>query len=454
MLDRKRGFGLERLVVSRFGKSASPSDSAASRALAIFRLLLNGYHPRNFTISFWDGSEWPAENGAARFTLRVRSPAALRRILMTGSSDLSLSESYISGELDVTGDFEAAMPLASYLMRRRWRAGTKLRLAAMLLQMPKRDRLLRRGRKQAELSGEQHSIQRDRQAVTYHYSVSNQFYALWLDTSMVYSCAYFETDHDSLNTAQTRKLDYLCRKLRLRPGERLLDIGCGWGALLIHAVREYGVLALGITLSENQAKFANDRIAKAGLQNRCQVDIADYRELDSKAGFDKIVSVGMVEHVGEIRLPIYFQQAWRLLRPGGVFLNHGIANRSIDPRPSGPTFISRYVFPDGELVPINVTLRYAEDVGFEVRDVESLREHYTLTLRQWARRLELHRADALKVVEEPIYRIWRLFLHGSAHAFGAGLLNVYQSLLVKPDAGRSGLPLTRTDWYQPATFPS
>ena len=268
MLDRKRGFGSARLVTGGFGKSASSGDGAASKALAIFWLLLNDYHPRDFTISFWDGSQWPAENGSPRFTLRVRSPAALRRMLMTGSSDLSLSESYISGELDVTGDFEAAMPLASYLMNRRWRAGARLRLAAILLQLPRGNRLLRWDRKQAELSGEQHSIQRDRQAVTYHYDVSNQFYAVWLDGSMVYSCAYFETDDDCLDTAQARKLDYLCRKLRLRPGERLLDIGCGWGALLIHAVRKYGVQALGITLSENQAKFAHDRIAKAGLQNQ------------------------------------------------------------------------------------------------------------------------------------------------------------------------------------------
>jgi len=451
MLNRKRGFGSARLVTGGFGKSASSGDGAASKALAIFWLLLNDYHPRDFTISLWDGSEWPAENGVPRFTLKVRSPGALRRILTTGSNDLSISESYISGELDVTGDFEAAMPLATYLMSRRWRADTMLRLGAILLQLPKGNRLLQRRRKPAELSGKQHSIQRDCQAVTYHYNASNQFYALWLDGGMVYSCAYFETDSDSLDAAQTRKLDYLCRKLRLRPGERLLDIGCGWGALLIHAAREYGVQALGITLSENQARLANDRIVKAGLQNQCRVEVADYREF-SESAFDKIVSVGMVEHVGESRLPVYFRQAWALLRPGGVFLNHGIANRPIDPTPRGPTFISRYVFPDGELVPISVILRYAEDVGFEVRDVESLREHYTLTLRQWARRLELHRTDALKIVEEPIYRIWRLFLHGSAHAFAAGLLNVYQSLLVKPDAGRSGLPLTRADWYQSASL--
>ena len=286
--------------------------------------------------------------------------------------------------------------------------------------------------------------------MTYHYDVSNEFYALWLDEQMVYSCAYFATADEDLDTAQTRKLDYLCRKLRLRPGERLLDIGCGWGGLVIHAARKYGVDALGITLSKNQATLANERIERAGLQKRCRVEVRDYRDLNETGGFEKIVSVGMFEHVGESQLPLYFQQAWQLLRPGGVFLNHGIANRPIDPNPKGPTFKNRYVFPDGELVPINVTLRFAEEAGFEVRDVESLREHYVLTLRHWARRLELHREEALQVVDEPTYRVWRLFLPGSAYGFAAGLLNVFQAVLLKPDEGRSGLPLTRADWYREA----
>jgi cyclopropane-fatty-acyl-phospholipid synthase len=184
------------------------------------------------------------------------------------------------------------------------------------------------------------------------------------------------------------------------------------------------------------------------LQNRCRVELRDYRDLKDANAFDKLVSVGMFEHVGEKQLPTYFQRAWQLLRPGGVFLNHGIARREIDPQPTGPTFISRYVFPDGELVPINAALRYAEESAFEVRDVESLREHYAITLRHWAHRLESHRHQALEIVDEPTYRVWRLFLHGSAHGFASGPLNIYQALLLKPDQGRSGLPLTRNDWYR------
>ncbi len=438
------------LMITQITKQVHAADGAATRALAIFRLLLHDYHPRDFAISFWDGSRWLPESGSPRFTLKVRHPNALRRMLKTRTNDLSLSEAYISGDLDVEGDLEAAMPLANYLVGRTWPPLTVLRIGKNLLRMPRLDRLRRKNRQPAELSGELHSIERDRQAVTYHYNVSTDFYALWLDQQMVYSCAYFETADDDLDAAQARKLDYLCRKLRLCPGDRLLDIGCGWGALVIHAARKYGVDALGITLSKNQAVLANERIERAGLQKQCRVEVRDYREVNQTSGFEKIVSVGMVEHVGKSHLPLYFQHAWRLLRPGGVFLNHGIANRPIDPDPKGPSFKNRYVFPDGELVPINVTLRYAEETGFEVRDVESLREHYTLTLRHWARRLEMHRAETLQVVDEPTYRVWRLFLRGSAYGFAAGLLNVYQTLLVKPDGGRSGLPLSRADWYRDA----
>jgi cyclopropane-fatty-acyl-phospholipid synthase len=265
---------------------------------------------------------------------------------------------------------------------------------------------------------------------------------------MVYSCAYFESPGDDLDTAQEQKLDAICRKLRLSAGQRLLDVGCGWGGLVMHAATHYGVTATGITLSQPQADLANARIAEMGLADLCRVEVQDYREASPKEKYDALVSVGMFEHVGEAWLPAYFSQAWRLLRPGGVFLNHGIARDTVERRILGPSFSKTYVFPDGELVPIHVTLQAAEEAGFEVRDVESLREHYAMTLRHWVGRLESHHEQALHFVDEPTYRVWRLFMSGSARGFAIGKLNLYQALLVRPGVGgRSGLPLTRDDWY-------
>ncbi|HEX8992181.1 MAG TPA: cyclopropane-fatty-acyl-phospholipid synthase family protein, partial [Anaerolineales bacterium] len=357
---------------------------------------------------------------------------------------------YIYDDFDIEGDAESVFALADELSnatlgwRRKLRAGSELtRLPAV-----QHREASRRGR--ARLSGRRHSVDRDRQAVTYHYDVSNDFYALWLGRRMIYSCAYFHSPTDALDTAQEQKLDMICRKLRLKPGQRLLDIGCGWGGLVTFAAEHYGVAATGITLSQPQASLANERIANAKLSDRCRVLVQDYREVptDGPERYDALVSVGMFEHVGAAKLPSYFVQAWKLLKPGGVFLNHGIAWRATDPVPSGTSFSEAYVFPDGELVPINITLHAAEETGFEVRDVESLREHYALTLRHWVRNLEAHHEQALQFVDEPTYRVWRLFMSGSAYGFSTGRTNLYQALLVKPDAeGRSGLPLTRADWY-------
>jgi cyclopropane-fatty-acyl-phospholipid synthase len=265
---------------------------------------------------------------------------------------------------------------------------------------------------------------------------------------MVYSCAYFNTPEDDLDAAQLRKLDYICRKLRLRAGERFLDVGCGWGGLILHAAKYYNVDALGITLSAPQAEVASERIRRAGLESKCRVTVCDYRELAGGEPFDKIASVGMFEHVGEKLLSTYFSQAWQLLKPGGVLLNHGISYSATYHR-RGPSFIDRYVFPDADLVPVSSSLQAAENSGFEVRDVESLREHYALTLRRWVRRLEDQADEARRITNDATYRIWRIYLAGSAHGFCSGRLNVYQTLLSKPSVrGQSGLPLTREDWYR------
>ncbi|MEA2007960.1 MAG: cyclopropane-fatty-acyl-phospholipid synthase family protein, partial [Chloroflexota bacterium] len=322
---------------------------------------------------------------------------------------------------------------------------TRLRLGWKLLHSPRKRKVAPGVQEAARVSGNRHSVARDQQAVTYHYDISNDFYALFLDKNLIYSCAYFEHDGEDLDTAQERKLDYLCRKLRLKPGERLLDIGCGWGGLVIHAAKQYGVEALGITLSQPQVDLANERIRQAGLSDRCRVEVRDYRQVSGT--FDKLVSVGMFEHVGEDLLPAYFQKAWDLLPEGGVFLNHGIGRNTNIPWNRRTTFLNRYVFPDGELEPIHHTLQEAEKVGFEVRDVESLREHYALTLRHWMRHLEANHEKVLQCVSESTYRVWRLYMAGSVRGFDIGRVNLYQTLLVKAPRQSSGLPWTRADWY-------
>ncbi len=398
-------------------------------------------------VRLWDGSVWPPEAADRPVWLVLRHPGALRAMFLPGT-ELALAEAYLYNDFDIEGDIIRVFDLADRLARttQGWR--TKLSAARMLLQLPAEANPRQAQRGPARLRGRQHSLERDRKAVRYHYDVSNDFYQLWLDRRMVYSCAYFEREEMDLDAAQEAKLDVICRKLGLQPGQRLLDVGCGWGGLVIYAAEKYGVHATGITLSKPQAELANQRIREAGLSERCRVEVRDYRELEEDQPYDALASIGMFEHVGEALLETYFQKAWRLLKEGGVFLNHGIARRATEPPAPRENFNDAYVFPDGELTAINRTLHAGEQAGFEVRDVESLREHYARTLRHWVERLEERHEEVLQYVDEPTYRVWRLFMAGSSHGFSSGRLNVYQALLVKPyPDGRSGLPLTRADWY-------
>ena len=430
------------------------SDQAVQTTLSLLQDILgpsaspSGSPRPDFAVRLWDGTVWRPEAAAgqsARFTIVLQHPGALRKMFLP-PNELTLGEAYIYNDFDIEGDIEAVFSIADQFLEGRWGKVEQLRYGQRLLSLPKSGQA-RPDDAAAKLRGAMHSRERDRQAVTYHYNRSNDFYALWLDARMVYSCAYFASPDDDLDTAQERKLEYICRKLRLRPGERLLDIGCGWGGLVLYAAQHFGVDAYGITLSEPQAELARQRIQQAGLAERCRVEVRDYRDVNQPGSFDKIVSVGMFEHVGEALLPVYFKQAWSVLRPGGVFLNHGIASNMSIPNLGKDSFARHYVFPDGELVPINATLRAAESSGFEVRDVESLREHYALTLRHWVRRLEEHADEAHRLTDDVTYRIWRLYMAGAAHGFKVGSSNIYQTLLAKPARGESGLPLTRADWY-------
>jgi cyclopropane-fatty-acyl-phospholipid synthase len=418
------------------------------RSRRFIEWLLGDYHPRDFAVRFMDESVWPAETPTPALTVVLKHSGALRRMFWPPKG-LTLAESYLFDDYDLEGDAVVWWLVAEHLHRRRWALTEKLRFLRDVHRFPRAGVSPSASPSTAvgRLTGRQHSTSRDQQAVRHHYDFSNEFFQLWLDSRMVYSCAYFPTQDSDLEFAQERKLDYACRKLRLSPGERLLDIGCGWGAMAIHAAERYGVRVLGITLSKAQAEVASRRVREAGLEGRVEIRLLDYREVPGQAEFDKIISIGMLEHVGDAQFPAYLAHAWRLLKPAGVFLNHGIALNTDRKMPKPPTFASKYIFPDGELLRLSRNLELSEEAGFEVRDVESLREHYHLTCLHWLRRLEARADEARALVGEVGYRTYRLYLAISALGFRVGWFNLYQTLLVKAPDGRSGFPLTRGDWY-------
>ena len=434
------------------------ADAALARSREVLEALFGAPPGRAFHVRFWNGAIDRGRDDAP-FTLVLNRRGTLRRMLLP-PSELAIVEAYLSGDADVEGDLERAATIGDAINDALRSPRALVATARKVLALPRNsDDSVREARAADRLAaaGRAHDPSRDRVAVRYHYDVGNDFYALWLDERMVYSCAYFSTPGESLDAAQRAKLDLVCRKLRLLPGERFLDVGCGWGALVMHAAAKYGVRATGITLSERQAELARARIAAAGLEDRCTIEVRDYRELPASEQFDKIASVGMVEHVGAAKLGEYFAALQRVLAPGGLLLNHGIVTLS-GTRPRSwreraerrlwrrDQFISQYVFPDGDLCPLDAVIGAAEGAGFETRDVESLREHYVLTLRAWVDRLVRQRDRAIAIAGERTFRVWRLYMSASAHAFATASINVVQTLLSKPDAsGRSSLPLTRRD---------
>ena len=356
----------------------------------------------------------------------VPSPSALRFLI---SPDLmKLGQAYVEGTLRVEGPILEVFRVAESLAQSAASSGRKG---------------LRRFWR--------HTKKRDRQAIEYHYDISNEFYSLWLGRSMVYSCAYFRNETDSLDTAQEQKLDHILGKLMLRPDERFLDIGCGWGALIMRAAKKYGARATGVTLSRNQYEFASKRIRDEGLEDRCEVRLQDYRDVPGEAVFDKIASVGMFEHVGLRHLKAYFEKIRCLLAEGGLVLNHGITATDPDSRWVGlgaGEFVSRYVFPHGELPHLSVVLRETASAGLEVADVESLRRHYARTCLEWARRLEQNREQAIAAAGDKRYRIWQVYLAGCAHGFEHEWMNIYQVLARKEGGASNPLPLTRDYMYR------
>lgn len=420
--------------------SASPD---AEGAIGILRALFRSEFARRFAVRFWDGTTIPASE-RADFELLVNAPFALRAAF-TPPLDLNPGKAFVERHIDISGDAEAAVDAFATAVERLPKTAWPL-LALRLARSPRPPS--DGGANQAQLRGKLHSRARDSAAIGFHYDQPLAFYQTFLDPQMVYSCAYFDDGVASLEDAQRAKLDYIFRKIRLMPGDRLLDIGCGWGALVIAAAQR-GAHALGITLSQTQYDEATRRIAALGLQERAEVQVRDYRELGNQT-FDKITSVGMVEHVGRPRLRHYYEAAFDALRPGGLFLNHGIADQTPGRRGiKASGFIDRYVFPDGELISVSESNAVAERVGFEVRDLENLREHYARTLRAWVANLESRYDDVVRLTDERTYRIWRLYMAGSAQGFNRGRMGLFQTLLSRPDAGgRAGVAPTRRNLYR------
>jgi cyclopropane-fatty-acyl-phospholipid synthase len=453
-------------VSAELANSESRSyEGALTRCRDVLAAIFGQPEERSFDLKFWDGSVDHGNNPRPPFTMVLNRPAALRRMLLP-PNELAIAESYLSGDVEIEGSMEAAANIPDMIGDRLHSPIKIARLVGLVMRLPgKADDDLADARfpERARKLGPRHAPVRDAAAVQFHYDVGNKFYQLWLDRRMVYSCAYFRTPDETLEAAQEAKLDLICRKLRLKPGERFLDIGCGWGGLIMHAAEHYGVDATGITLSDNQAALARERIASAGLSKRCRAEIRDYRTLTQSDSYDKIASVGMVEHVGLTHLPVYFESAYRALKPGGLFLNHGIVSLGeARPRSRGEkifrkfwradAFIDTYVFPDGKLTATDDVIAAAEATGFEVRDVESLREHYAMTLRHWVKSLETKSAEAQELVGDHTYRVWRLYMAASANAFTRAAINIVQTLLARPDAtGKSNIPLTREDIYDGLT---
>ncbi|MDC7338625.1 SAM-dependent methyltransferase [Streptomyces lydicus] len=415
--------------------------------------------PLPVRIRAWDRSE-SGPPGAPVLVIRHRR--ALRRLLFK-PGELGLARGWVAGDLDIEGDLYEALDLLAGLL---WeRAATTKAPRAAALRALARPELRAAARELLALAGAPvpptppaeevrrrrgplHTLRRDKEAISHHYDVGNDFYALVLGPSMVYSCAYWESPDASLEDAQRDKLDLICRKLALKEGQRLLDVGCGWGSMVLHAAREYGVRAVGITLSEEQATFARKRIAEAGLADRIEIRVQDYREIKDEP-FDAISSIGMAEHVGRDRYAEYASALYALLRPGGRLLNHQIARRPLADEETYRVddFIDRYVFPDGELAPVGRTVAQLEEAGFEVRDVEGIREHYALTLRQWVANLEKHWDEAARLTSPGRARVWRLYMAASALSFERNRIGVNQVLAVRtPDSGTSGVRLRERSW--------
>ena len=349
---------------------------------------------------------------------------------------VALGEAYIFDDFDIDGDIFAFTDWLRHIVRlsETRSVWAKFRLLRALRRLPNRKNPRDISKAGRPTEGD-HSKANDREAISYTYDLPGEFYRLFLDKNLQYTCGYFASQDEDLDAAQERKLDYICRKLRLKPGEKFVDFGCGWGGLVIHAAKHYGVEATGVTLAGEQAKWAQRAIDEAGVADRVKIVLSDYRDFRALHAFDKASSVGMGEHIGVRNLPVFLAKVFECLRPGGAYLHHSITLRPNTPYPRWTAFARKYVFPNGELQTILRVQESAALAGFEIRDVENLREHYVYTLENWVRKLEANRDAVLKLVGEVSYRIFRIYMAGATLGFRYGTYGLNQVLVSKPDNG-------------------
>lgn len=382
-------------------------------------------------IHLWNGDHLDLSPEPPKVTIKIPGPGALRHLYHP--SLYTLGKAYVEGEIEVSGKVADMIDI-----------GNTLAEANAPETAPAHKSIFDTLRAKAS----SHTRQSDREAISYHYDVSNEFYAVWLDPAMVYTCAYFEQGDEDLATAQLKKIDHILKKIDVRPGQTLLDIGCGWGALVIRAAQKFGARCVGVTLSENQAALARERVAAAGLSELVEIRVQDYRDVQGQ--FDRITSVGMFEHVGVKNLPAYFAQVNRLLAPGGIVMNHGITTTDVNNGETaygGGQFIDEYVFPEGELAHLGTVIHTMGQSGLEVRDVENLRRHYARTCANWASNFE-NNADLLKTLtDSKRFRIWHVYLAGCAYAFAHDRISLYQIVCSKAGAPVEQLPWSRRYMY-------
>ncbi len=423
-------------------------DLARTTSVRVLTTLSAGF-PGSFHVRFWDGALWQHGTAAAEFTLALKNPASLRSMFLhLLSPAVGFGEAYIFDEFDIEGDILHFTEWVRFLLDNTDRQSLlqRLLIARLLLKLPKPSKAADLSLAGKPTKGD-HRIERDREAISYTYDLPGAVYELFLDRYLQYTCGYFADASDDLDRAQERKMDHICRKLRLAPGQRLADFGCGWGGLLIYAARKYGAQGVGFTLSRVQAEYARRAIDEAGVADRVRIELCDFREFHPDGSFDKATSVGVGEHIGHENLPLFFAKVHECLRPGGLYLHHTINLAPGQKRPRWTAFSHKYVFPNGEMQTILYVLQTGAGCGFEIRDVENLREHYVLTLQHWIRKLEANRERIVELAGEVRYRIFRLYMAGATMGFDRGVYNLTQSLFAKLDNGRAEVPMTRADLY-------